>query len=310
MSEIEVVIWPRKSVKWAEFLKLTPANSIALDGVVNDVGPCWDEPSLHLNFDHHSCCEREATMSTAMQVFFAIKGGLFNRLSRPVKVYINDPDQDTSLAVWLLLKHKLFEGVQSHPNISRLLALTDRLDITGGAFPMSLDEQLIRQHAWVFGHYSDVRKSGELAVAGESGIRNTLEATLRNLDRFFTGQAEERELDTRHQILYKSPKVTVVDEIGGNDVRYLLFSQNQLEGYLSIVARRPDGRTVFTIGRKNRYVDYPLIDIYPALTAAEPKFNNVQPKWGGSNTVGGSDREFGSGHSWESARDVVESVVR
>ena len=62
-------------MSWAEFLGEAPARSIALDGIVSG-GPRWDEQQLKANFDHHEGVVREATMSTSMQVFFAIKGGL------------------------------------------------------------------------------------------------------------------------------------------------------------------------------------------------------------------------------------------
>lgn len=312
MSEIEIIIWPRKTVTWEWFCQNTPPNSIALDGLIWDVGPCWDEEGLHLNFDHHNMVERESTMSTAMQVMFAIKGDMFNRLGRPIRIYINDPDQDTTFAVWLLLKHKQFESTHSHPNINRLLTLNDRLDITGGAYPMNLDDQLVRQHNWVFGHYSALRKSGDLATASETVMRNTLEADLRNLDQFFIGgRVEELELDTRHEILYKSPRFgyTIVDEIGGNSARYYLFSKGLLDGYVSLVARRPDGRYVYAVGRKNRYTKFPLPKFYPALNAAEPKFSNRAMRWGGSNIVGGSDRDFGSIFAPQELPAVLDSIL-
>lgn len=65
---------PRQTMTWAQFLSETPERSIALDGAVSG-GPAWDEKTLHVNFDHHDGVVREATMSTAMQVLFAIKGG-------------------------------------------------------------------------------------------------------------------------------------------------------------------------------------------------------------------------------------------
>lgn len=86
---IEIVILPRKSMTWQEFLASTPERSIALDGVVRG-GPAWDEKTLHANFDHHDGVVREATMSTAMQVLFAIKGGLMDRMGKACRLYVND----------------------------------------------------------------------------------------------------------------------------------------------------------------------------------------------------------------------------
>jgi hypothetical protein len=302
---VEVVILPRQTMTWEEFCKNTPSKSIALDGMVSG-GPAWDEKSLHVNFDHHDAVVREATMSTAMQVLFAIKGGLMDRMGNDCKVFINDPDQDTAFAVWLLTHHKQFSGVQSHPVISRLLALNDRWDITGGAFPMSLDDTLVRQHCWVFSPYTDLRKSGALAMANEPVIRNCLQAVMENLNAALLGQAKEKDLDSRHEILHASSDFKIVDEIGGNEARYTLFAQNVLSGYISLVTRRPDGRFVYTIGRRSRYVDFPIPELYAKLSAAEP----IPAPWNGSDLIGGSNRSLGSGLSWEQVRNVVADYLR
>lgn len=306
MSAIEIVVLPRQSMTWEEFLAKTPPRSIALDGMVRG-GPAWHEESLHVNFDHHEGVVREATMSTAMQMYFALKGGLMDRFDGFARIYINDPDQDTAFAVWLLMHHKQFDGVQSHPVISRLLTLNDRWDITGGAFPMSLDQQRVRQHNWVFAPYTDLRKSGELASAGESTIRNTLTAIFERLNACLLGQAEEKGLDTRHEMLHVSSvaKFRIVDEIGGNEARYHLFEQGLLDGYVSLVARRSDGRFVYTIGRRSRYVNFPVRELYAVLNEAE---GLERPHgWNGSDLIGGSDRELGSGLVWQQVRDVIEA---
>lgn len=306
---ITTIVLPRQSMTWEEFCARTPPCSIALDGMVRG-GPRWDEESLHVNFDHHEGVVREATMSTAMQVYFAIKGKLMDRFNGHANVYVNDPDQDTALARWLLQRYKQFTGVQSHPAVSRLLALNDRWDITGGAFPMSLDAQVVRQHNWAFSPYTDLRKSGELAGAGEAIIRNTLDAISQNLDRLWIGQAEERALDTRFEILYTSPDFgfRIVNEIGGNEARYHLFSQGMLDhGYVSLVARRADGRYVYTIGRPFPYVDFPVPELYASLNHAEGL--TAADGWNGSNLIGGSSRLNGSRHTWQDVRDVLERTL-
>lgn len=303
---IQIVVRPRESITWDQFVANTPPCSIALDGMVRG-GPRWDESTLHVNFDHHDGVVREATMSTAMQVYFAIKGGLMRRFGGRATVYINDPDQDTALACWLLRHHKQFDGVQSHPGLSRLLTLTDRWDITGGAFPMNLNDGLVNQHNWVFGPYTDLRKSGELARAGEATIRNTLEAVFRNIDALWRGEAGEKEMDRRHEILYTSSRhgFRIIDEIGGNEARYHLFSLGLLDaGYVSIVARRPDGRIVYTIGRPSPYVDFPVPRFYPVLNAAEGL--TMADGWNGSNLIGGSSRMNASGLPWERVADELE----
>lgn len=300
-------ILPRQSLTWDEFISIAPARSIALDGVVKG-GPNYNEATQHVNFDHHDNVVREATMSTAKQVYFAIKGGLMKTFGKGAcTIYVNDTDQDTCLAVWLLLHYMLFEGIGSIPVINRLLDLDDKWDITGGAFPMNLSGQLVRQHNWIFEPYSELRKSGKLASADESVLRDNLEAVISRLTQYHMGQGGEKELDTRHEILFDHSRFKIVDEIGGNEARYVLLSQG-MDAYISLVARRPDGRFVYTVGRRSRYIPFPVTKLYAAFNAAEG-FEDGKG-WNGSDIIGGAPRATGSALSWEQLRDITLETIQ
>ncbi len=300
-----ISVLPRTSMSWEDFVQNTPPYSIALDGVVRG-GPRYDPATHHLNFDHHDGVVREATMSTAMQVLFAIKGGLMKALASrgPINstIYVNDTDQDTALAVWLLLHYKQFEGTGSIPHLSRLLALNDRWDITGGAFPMSLDDQLIRQYAWIFQPYSNLRRSGGLAQATEEVLLDNLEAVLGRLNAYMMNEAEEVDLDTRHTVLYDSSRFKIVEETGGTDARTFLYSHG-MDAFVNIVARRPDGKIVYSIGRRSRFIPFPVQELYSDLNEAEGLI--LENGWNGSDIIGGSSRALGSGLGWGEIRDIV-----
>lgn len=302
-ESVEIVIQPRNSMDWEEFVRTTPEGSIALDGIVTG-GPKYDEITKHINFDHHDGVVREATMSTATQVFMAIKGGLMKSFGKckPCLVYINDTDQDTALAVWLLLKHELFEGTRSIPHINRLLSLDNHWDITGGAFPVNLNDELVRQHTWVFRPYADLRKSGKLAQASQETMRDNLEAVLGRLNQFLMGQSGSVELDTRREILFQSPEFWIVNELGGNEARYQLFSEG-MDAFISKVATREDGHFVYTIGRRSRFIPFPVKKFYDIFNKAENL--PTGQGWGGSDIIGGSSRSLGSSLSWEELRDLT-----
>lgn len=306
---IKIEILPRESFSWVNFCKMSPPKSVALDGFVTD-GPCWDELGLRANFDHHSGVVREATMSTAMQVMFAIKGGLMERFGGVATVWINDPDQDTCLATWLLAHHAQFDSVQSHPIINRLLALTDRLDITGGAYPMRLDDEVLAIHNWVFEPYQELRTSGALANADAAVMRNCLDAVHARLNATLMGQPGRRELRRDFKLLHDSTRFKIIDETGGNEARYALFSAG-MNAFVSLVATRPDGRFVYSIGRRSRYIDFPLRQLYTALNAAEQQQQQLEldDSWGGSDIIGGSPRRAGSGLRWEVVRDVLTDAL-
>lgn len=306
---VTLSIIPRRTISWKEFVAAAPRNSVALDGFVSG-GPRFDEKAMLANFDHHDGVNREATMSTCLQVYMAIKGGLmesFRKNGLPdLHVYINDTDQDTAMAVWLLDNYKLFEGAQSIPHINRVIDLNNKWDITGGAFPINLDEQLVRQHCWIFEPYTDLRKSGKLAQADECMLRDNISAVMKRLDMLLMGQAGEKELDTRHEILYDSPLFKIVNEIGGNEARYYLYSKG-MNAFVSVVAKRPDGRYVYTIGRRSQYIPFPVGQLYDDFNAAEglTRANG----WNGSTIIGGASRELGSGLSWQEIAELIKSKV-
>ena len=285
------VVW-----SWEEMEANTPRNSIALDGMVCG-GPRFDPKQHRVNFDHHDNVVREATMSTAAQVYLAIKGGLMTMFrDETVHVYINDIDQDVSMAVWLLLHHMLFKAGASFPVVSRILSLNDRLDITGGSFPMNMSNKLIRQHMWLFDPYADLRKSGGLARADASTYASTLEACLARLDRMLTGDVGEVEaLDIRVNILEEHRengyRFVVYEELGGSTARWNLFSEG-MDAFIAIIATRPSGRLVTSIGRRSRYIPHPILGMYQAYNDLDGF--DAQRGWGGSDIVGGSHRGEGT----------------
>lgn len=299
-------ILPRKTMSWEEFVTTTPRNSVALDGVVSG-GPRFDELTMHANFDHHDGVNRDATMSTCMQAYMAIKGGLmesFRENGMPcLHVFINDTDQDTAMAVWLLNNYKLFEGTQSIPHINRLLDLNNKWDITGGAYPVNLDEQIVRQFCWIFEPYADLRISGKLSHADEYMLRDNIEAVMKRFDMLLMGQVGEKVLDTRHEILYDSPIFKVVNEIGGNEARYHLYGKG-MNAFISVVAQRTDARYVYTIGRRSQYIPFPIQALYDDFNLAEglTRANG----WNGSTIIGGSPRELGSGLHWQRLVEIVQ----
>ena len=141
---------PRISWSWEEFERHAPPCSIALDGMVRG-GPRFDEAAKRINFDHHDGVVRDATMSTVMQTHMAIKGDLMDLFGgKTVYLWINDTDQDTSHAVWFLFHSSDFAGTKSVPHVNRHLSINNKLDVTGGAYPIKLDDALVRKHVWIF----------------------------------------------------------------------------------------------------------------------------------------------------------------
>lgn len=313
MKTINLVVQPRNTLSWSEFLKNTPPMSIALDGFVND-SPKFDEDTLHINFDHHSGVVREATMATAEQVYMAIKGGLFESFKKDgipfANVYVNDCDQDTCLSVFLLENYKMFEGTASIASFNRLLSVDSKFDITGGAFPVNLREEILERHAWVFEPYTNIRKSGELSGASSETMINCLEAVNARIHKFILGESERLILDTRHAIIKSSDYINnfwLVEEPGGTSARYHLFSKG-MNAFVSKVATRPDGRFVYSIGKKSRYIPLPIQEIFILLNEKEGLNNDIG--WGGSDIIGGSSRSLGSGLRPDEVFEIINKFLK
>ena len=159
---IEFHVEPRKVITWEEFIKTKPPFSIALDGYV--YGP----PNINLsgsllNLNHHEGVDRLATKSTSGQMFAYIKAGLFKKFKdsngpRAI-LWLNDPDQDSALSSWLAIHHERLEGQRSEPLINRLIFAEDNLDATAGAYPFSLESELMKQVSWIFDPYTSIREN-------------------------------------------------------------------------------------------------------------------------------------------------------
>ena len=301
---IDLYILPRQSITWDEFIKNFPGPAIALDGIVIG-GPRFDETTLHLNADHHDGVMREATMSTCKQVSVAIKGGivdLFREATGRIAVLINDNDQDTTLALWLIYKYKLFEGYKSIPAVGRLLSITDYIDITAGSYPISVDDGVLEQYNWIFEPYNQMRSSGVLTSANAQQLMSCIEAMFLRLEEFLMGQAKAIPLDIRHEIIYQSEPFTLYNEIGINSRQYLF--KHGMRAFVAYIASRPDGRKVYSVGRRI-YTNFPMFKIYDAFNKAER--TNEKP-WGGSNLIGGA-RNLGSSLNWEQIREILLELL-
>ena len=313
MKTVNLIIHPRKSLSWEEFLDKTSGPSISLDGYVNDA-PNYSESLKCANFDHHHGVVREATMATAEQVYMAVKGGLFESFKKDgvpfTSVYINDCDQDTCLAIFILENYKLFEGVGSIPQFNRLLNIDSKFDITGGAYPVNLRDELLEMHAWVFEPYTNIRKSGELASASAEVMMNCVEAVMARIHKFILGDSGRVKLDIRHTILSSSDTLKgfwLVEETGGNSARCHLFS-NGMSAFISVVAKRPDGKYVYSIGRKSRYISFPVQEFFELLNEREGLTR--QNGWGGSDIIGGSSRELGSSLEPTEVFELIENHLK
>lgn len=301
---IELHIEPRVSKTWDAFCEENPPFSIALDGYV-DGPPSFSRAGPHANFDHHAKVDRLATRSTCMQVYMALTMGLFDTFTQDDKpfarLFVNDPDQDTCLAVWTLRNPELCRDLEVTDPIARLLLAEDILDCTAGAYPVQAGRPQMQRIAWIFDPYTDARLAGELARMGADRMREIIKEVGDRITAYVGGRGGSVELDTRYERIGGGPGWQLIVEHGMH-ARTALFTEH-VRAFISVRENR-DGTWTYVLGKMSPFVRFPVDELYALLNEAEGRSEGA-PGWGGSNIVGGSPREGGSRLSPQEVERIV-----
>lgn len=302
-------VCPGKEISWENFLKLAPRYSIALDGLVRGA-PRFSEEHICANFNHHQDVDRLATRSTAAQILVALKQRLMDRFQEggaPVlHIYVNDPDQDSSLAVWLLVNHERVIGTRSEPAISKLVHAEDLLDTTAGAYPFDPQSSVMRDLAWIFEPYVLARIGGRVRSMQGAEMANVIDAVGQRISRYSLGQGEQVTLDTRMEIVGGGKSWRMIRELGFY-ARTGLFAQG-IHAFVSLLGE-DSGRFHYSIGKMSPYIPFPINDIYKALNVAEGLDPNSGVCWGGGDTIGGSPRRVGSCLSPAQVQEIINRII-
>ena len=306
---VELYVEPRKMYTWKEFKEQKSSYSIGLDGFVS--APTQRDPKgPYANFDHHSESDRLATRSTSEQVHMEINMGLFDTFRRngmpTAKVYVNDPDEDTCLAWWLLKNN---EQVKDHanPRINRLVYCEDRLDCTAGAYPFG-DIKMRRQMAWIFEPYNQARFHGRIAQMVAAEMRNVLEAVEGRINNHIFGESGELALEGHYEKVGGGKGWTFTRETGSAS-RIAMYTDG-ISAFAAIVAEKPDGSRVYTLGRRSLWVPFDLPTLYTRLNKEEGDLVKSNNQWGGSDTIGGSPRETGSKIEPARLQEIINEVLQ
>ena len=286
---INLTVEPRIAISWKQFLADSPPYSIALDGYVMGK-PRVDIDGPKANFNHHEDVDRLGTRSTCGQVFVAIKQGLFDTFREDdeptANVFVNDCDQDTCMAVWLLRNSDRVARVNAGASLRNLVVLTDLLDTTAGAYPLPTSD--LSELAWMFQPYTEVRH--ELTSLRALEMTKVIDAVGERIDAYLRGAASVLEVDTSYEVLGGGPDWILVREIGPF-ARSRLFEEG-VKAYVLI--SEEDDRLTYAIGKMSPYADFPILELYDLLNRAEGLDPHSGNAWGGSDIIGGSPRLSGS----------------
>lgn len=266
---MEIIIERGKTVK----LKDLPEYSIALDGMVQ--GPEFDEENHRYSFDHHAGCSRFSTLSSCEQAWTAIMLGLD---PEPYTIYCNDVDSDVCAAVWCLKNPDRCK----EPLVAKLIDAIGKADRYAGAFEINGMKKIVE---WVCSPETDSKRNGDYEKLSNEGLKPILESILHRIDLYVDGGSS---IEVAKQPQHGEFKVL------RNENGWALIETNDPHalgaiwqaGFNKVVILRPleDKSTAVTLAKKSDFIDgFPLPKIYKA-------FNEIEPGWGGSSTIGGCVR--------------------
>ena len=301
---IDLKVFPNiDPLSWDEFRKQYGTRSIALDGFVNE-GPCWDSELIAANFNHHEGVDRLMTRATCAQVVIALRQGFIERFEEEGTVnataYVNDCDEDVCLSVFALKHHYLIDRSVMSPLLNRLISMEDHMDTTAGAYPYPKDLPVLRELNWIFRPYRVFRQNGGLIRRNAGEFYSIISDVSHRILAHLTGKGEESDLDLRYKLYSNQRRWSMVIEEGLN-AKTGMFSDG-IKAYLSF---RPsvENRYAYTIGRMSKFIDFDAERIIQELNKHD------DAKWGGGDTIGGSNRAKGSKLSPDEVIEIVNSCL-
>ena len=271
---IELIVERGVTKTWEDFISQSPKFSIALDGYVS--GPTnYQIDGRRLNLNHHEGVNRLITKSTSAQVYFFIKQGMiknfYNLENQKLSIYVNDPDQDVCLSLWLLFNYERIMK-NDEPLIEKLVEIEDRLDITGGTYPFDSNSKIMKEMAWIFEPYIKSRHTNQLYTMTNDEIKILIKKVLIRIDKYSQGKCGMVNLDTRYKLIQSDKDIYMIEEIGS--YAKMEFIKNGINKAI-LVKKRKDENYTYTLLKTDTFVLFPLEKIYTELNKSEKKKNEL-----------------------------------
>ncbi len=293
---IGVVIEPGLTVSSSAARKSPPC-TIFLDGVAQSE-PFMDLEKQIYNFDHHEGCIRPFTLSTCEQVLVMILKGMDLR-GRDWRVFANEPDLDTILAIWLIFNHvriqqKDFGGLDRLCALVRLEGIIDSYGLEMAAisgFPNRALRKTKKLIEYLRAEEVDLKGKG---IWRENDLLEYAALILHKVDRIIYKSAELGDIkDVRElaRVEFADNRIAVAVEtrLGIYDLESYL---DRLYGErLGLVVLKKDDKT-YTLRSLDPFMPGDLNAVYKILNFIDPavKGRDDGNKWGGSADIGGSPR--------------------
>ena len=80
-----------------------------------------------------------------------------------------------------------------------------------------------------------------------------------------------------------------------------------MDAFISLVGERDDGKKVWSIGRRSRYIPFPVNELYNLFNKAENL--SEEDGWNGSDNIGGSSRIHGSKLDYKQLSEITDNYL-
>jgi hypothetical protein len=277
------------------------SGTIYLDGVAQ-CEPFLDHEKFVYNLDHHYGCVRAFTLSTCEQALVMIMKGL-NLRDREWKVFANDPDLDTILAIWLLFNHLRID--QKGPIYKRFLISLVRLEGIIDSLGLELRElsALPPEYLQKTQRVIDFLRSEEIRLKkdklwGEIDFSEYTAAVLHKIDKIIYKSSDFSDftgIDELARAELTDNRIAVVVE-SDTGIYELENHLNKLYGNRLGVVFLQKAPDTYTLRRMDPFMPVDLTGVYRRLNLIDPavKFRTEGNMWGGSGDIGGSPRATGT----------------
>lgn len=301
----------------ASAARKAPPGTIYLDGVAQ-TEPFLDHEKKVYNLDHHEGCVRTFTLATCEQALIMCVKGLDLR-DREWKIFANEPDLDTLLAIWIILNHQRInnrEAIQRR-SLFALVRLEGVIDALGlelrelSGLPADLLQKLMRIIDHLRLEELALKKAGEWTGTDFPGYAI---GVLRKLDQFLIKRGELDDFTgieelARIELINNRSAVVVASDLGIYELEpHLTKLYGNRLGWVAL--RR--GENNYTLRQMDLFMPVNLEDVYQRLNFMDPSVKGRMgvSRWGGSGDIGGSPRDRGTelspGEIASACRDVIE----
>ncbi len=301
----------------ASAARKAPPGTIYLDGVAQ-AEPFLDHEKKVYNLDHHEGCVRTFTLATCEQALIVCVKGLDLR-DREWKIFANEPDLDTILAIWIILNHQRINNRDAihRRSLFALVRLEGIIDALGlelrelSGLPADLLQKLMRIIDRLRTEELELKKAGDWT---KTDFLAYTVGVLRKLDQFLIKLGELDDFKgveelARIELTNNRIAVVVASDLGIYELEpHLTKLYGNRLGWVAL--RR--GKNDYTLRQMDLFMPVNLEDVYQRLNFMDPAVKgriNVS-RWGGSGDIGGSPRDIGTrllpGEIVSACRDVIE----